>query len=151
MSDTDKNLCLMLALRGELQLDTPHATLQGLRNSAQFNTFELLCNELGRNSGYLAWADIGKESWRALCERGQLPRYSFEWSEGRLLLLHDVVLAPGMRPALREGLRRLFARRRAVVFIRRGALRIYARRQGRLRLVARRRLEAPAHPPSMQA
>lgn len=145
MSDIDKNLCALMALRGELQLDTPHATMQSLRNSAQFGTFEMLCNQLGRNCGYLAWADISKESWRALCERGQFPHYAYEWSEGRLLLLHDVVLAPGMRTVLRRELRRLFARRRAVVFIRRGTMRIYARRQGRLRLVAQRRLEAPAH------
>ncbi|MRV74359.1 hypothetical protein GJ700_21870 [Duganella sp. FT92W] len=148
MSQANDNLHAILAVRCELQLDTPHATLQALRNCAQSGTFDVLHNELGRANGYVAWADINKESWRALCERGRLPSYAFEWNEGRLLLLLDIALARAQRHALRTSLERLFATRRAVVFLRRGCVHIYARSQGRMRLVARRRFDAaaPAEP-----
>lgn len=150
MSLANDNLSALLAVRGELQLDTPHATLQALRNCAQFGTFEVLHNELGRNNGYVAWADINKESWRVLCQRGQPPSHMFEWNEGRLLLLLDIALARGQRHQLRASLERLFTGRRAVAFLRRGSVHIYARSGGRLRLVARRRFDA-ATPASTEA
>lgn len=141
MSQADDKLCAILAVRSQLQLDTPHATLQQLRNCAQFGTFEVLYDALGRARGYMAWADINKESWRALCERGQLPGYPFEWNEGRLLLLLDVVLAPGQRHALRVSLEGAFGARRAILFLRRGRVHMYARNKGRIRLVARRQFD----------
>lgn len=144
MSLEDANLRTLVEMRCNLQLDTPLATMQNLRNCARFSTFEVLHDDMGRTAGYLAWADINKESWRALCERAQPPRHVFEWKEGRLLLLLDVALAPGNRHQLRASLERLFAARRAVAFLRRGSLRIYARSGGRLRMVAQRRFDLAA-------
>lgn len=148
MSLANDNLSALLEVRGELQLDTPHVTLRNLRNCARHGTFEVLNDELGRANGYVAWADINKESWRSLCERGQPPSHVFEWNEGRLLLLLDIAVGRNHRHQLRASLERLFASRRAIAFLRRGSVHIYARRGGRLRLVARRRFGGAAPAPA---
>jgi hemolysin-activating ACP:hemolysin acyltransferase len=131
--DKKANLYALLSIRDEFELDTPHHILRQLRNCAAHGNYALLEDGVGRTTGYIAWANVCKESWLQFVETGKVPLYPYEWNEGRLVLITDIVLgSQSARLALRSKIAELFSRRRAMAFVRENSLCIYRRYNGKL-------------------
>lgn len=76
--------------------------------------------------GYVIWAYVNEETVERLYRYGKLPTYGYEWSEGVITLVLDVVyVSPGDRLS-RETLRSAFPRDiDRLAFFRRGRTHLY--------------------------
>lgn len=102
-------------------------TLRWLKNSAITGHCKILCNELGDRMGYIAWAEINRESLDQLYYTGKFPNYVYEWEEGKIRLILEISLEPANRRALIRELRQLLRSWRVFAYKRR-ELRVYVRR-----------------------
>jgi hemolysin-activating ACP:hemolysin acyltransferase len=138
MKIADTNLCELLRLRLRFQLGTDAETLYALGNSAWAQTFQILKDPLGRPVGYIAWANLNSESVQRLQQDFRLPKYVYEWNEGKIAVILDVIYNHESRFGLRALIRDLFPRSRLVVLWRRKHLSIYVRRHQRYSLASKK-------------
>lgn len=130
--DANTLLRNMLEARARNGLSTTPEQFGQLRNSAANAAAIILKNVLHRPIGYVAWACVNKESILRLSTLGKFPSYMYEWNEGGIFLLLDVVIdADSRRYGLSE-LKRILSTKRAVVFSRKKKCRLYLRRRGNL-------------------
>jgi hemolysin-activating ACP:hemolysin acyltransferase len=117
-----------LALRAANRLAISPALIELLRNSAQWNYLEILVDEVQRPIGYVSFARINKSSLERLARTGCIPKYDYEWNEGRIVLVLDVLIVAQARVAAIRQFRALLQRHRVVVAHRRAEpLKIYLR------------------------
>lgn len=104
-------------------------TLRWLKNSSisECNTF--IRNNIGQARGYIAWADISKETARRLLSAGAYPQYEYEWREGRILLILDIAFEPLVRAKAKSELRKLIKSRRVVIYYRNKRIKIISPRR----------------------
>lgn len=119
-------------LRALKRLDTPVPDLERLILAAQSGILDILWAEMGRPIGYIACANISKETLRLILRGGHAPKYPYEWNEGGILLIYEVVLLAEWNLFARRQLIEKIRRSRAVVFARRGRMRVYVRRRNRI-------------------
>lgn len=103
-------------------------TLRWLKNSALTGKAQILCNELGEKKGYIAWADVNRETLDQLFYTGKFPHYVYEWDEGKIRLVLEISIEPASRRAILRQLRRLLRSWRVVAYKRRD-LRVFVRRR----------------------
>ena len=94
----------MCELRSTAYIDTSAELLRLLTCSINSKKFKVLNCDLGKPIGYIAWADINEETLFRLKYLGQFPKYFYEWSEGDIRLIVDLVIVGGIK---RIGYRRL--------------------------------------------
>lgn len=92
MSKLMSEICSLRAKR--LLGASPHglSMLVGSVDSGQVKVFRTAG---GEPIGYLAWMSLTPESMRYVMDFRVYPPYSYEWSEGRLMMIFDVVISPG--------------------------------------------------------
>jgi hemolysin-activating ACP:hemolysin acyltransferase len=117
-------------LRLKAGLDTPVQRLQWLRHSAHFNAVHWFSNLAGRVNGYAVWAKVNRETLRRQQRTGQFPRYFYEWNEGQIMLLLDVVFIDGWHRHNQNQLRRFIKSHKAAAWFRREQLHLLIRKQG---------------------
>jgi hypothetical protein len=147
MTTYEQLLIEVLEFRAANRLDLPHRQFLALRNSALAGTLRIFRDALSRPIGYVAWAGVCRETAHRLLRRLEFAAYPYEWTEGNIRYVVDVVLLPKER---RTGLRQLkavFANSRALLIARREHVRLYTRRRGIWRL----RQEAEPHAPDNAA
>jgi hemolysin-activating ACP:hemolysin acyltransferase len=114
----DKLLCALMEVRLHALLVTTPEQFLLLKNSAQAGTAKLFSDHMGRPAGYVAWAEVNSETARIYLLHGLPPSYPYEWREGHLCVLLDLVIVPGMGKAARAQLRSWLRTRRALLFTR---------------------------------
>lgn len=82
-------------IRAEKGLDTSPNQLRVISNSIKSEYFKIWRNKDGAAIGYIAWAKINRESYCILQSKNQLPKYDYEWDEGQLTLVIDIVISTG--------------------------------------------------------
>lgn len=102
---------LMCDLRSYSDGDVSSQTLRWLKNSAKYECNIFLRNSIGQARGYIAWADVSKETARRLRASGIFPQYDYEWREGNILLILDVAFDPSIRADAKKVLRKLIRSR----------------------------------------
>lgn len=123
-SELPSSFSLMCALRSYAEEDVSTQTLRWLKNSAISECNMFLRNSIGQARGYIAWADISKETARRLQSAGTYPQYVYEWREGKILLILDIAFDPSIRAQAVSTLRDLIKSRRLVVYSYRNKLKI---------------------------
>jgi hemolysin-activating ACP:hemolysin acyltransferase len=129
-SEAEKSLIVdALELRGASGLGIAPDNYLALRNSAFAHTLKIFSDSLERSIGYISWANIDRASFDRVVRTGQLPKYPFEWAEGRICMVLDVHIAGiGKFEAIRQ-LRSFIRSNRAIVPVRTGKpLRLYLRK-----------------------
>lgn len=106
-------------------------TLRLLKKSILENKYAIYHDVNGVPRGYVAWADINLESLLRLVRAGNFPRYRYEWSEGNIRLIIDVLMhTRSVTPSLLSIMSELTAEAAMVAFVKRGRLRIYGKENG---------------------
>jgi hemolysin-activating ACP:hemolysin acyltransferase len=116
-----------LELRARFRMETPPESLLYLTRSARKGMLRILRDKLRRPVGYVAWAEVNKESLRRMQRVGLDMLAHYEWDEGHLVVIVDAAFAPGRARCLAQPLMAAFARRRVVVLARSHAFSLYAR------------------------
>jgi hemolysin-activating ACP:hemolysin acyltransferase len=145
---TNDVVAQLLSIRSSAGYATSAAAANILLCSAKRWQTTVLKDDFERPAGYIAWACINKESYLSVLRRGKHPRYHYEWDEGQIILLADVVLYRGALRFFLETLHECFSRKRLVMFVRKNAVSVYARRDGRFRLVRRERFSHQENVPA---
>lgn len=119
------DLIEMLTVRAEAGLETQPPLFRLLRNAAQAGSATLFRDHMHQVIGYAIWAKVSAETAARFVRTGMAPYYFYEWREGGIFLLLDVVI---YRHASRPGRRQLMAvlaEHRAVMVARRDRVRLY--------------------------
>ena len=120
-------------LRLKAGLDTPVQILQWLRHSAEYNAVYYFKNLAGRVNGYAIWAKVCRETLFRQKRTGQFPRYFYEWNEGQIVLLLDVVFIDGWNCHNSNQLRHFIKSHKAVAWYRKQHLNLLIRKQGAMK------------------
>ena len=141
MSRIENSFADLIEVRMRLCLDSPFSTLMNLKNSSLFQCYKIFKNDYERPSGYITWANVNKESFSRLSVCGGVPKYSYEWNEGNLVYLTEFLNSGRSNFSLRREFRLMFRKRRVVMFVRNGCVRIYVRKNSKFILQSRLDLE----------
>lgn len=68
-----------------------------LHHSAFAGTLEILVDRLARPIGYISWACVNKASAQRLLRYGKYPRYAYEWNEGVICMILDILIIGSAR------------------------------------------------------
>jgi len=134
MINWEKDFCDLLDIRAQYSISTSAETLVMLRNSVKNNLYYIFKNEFSRPIGYLAWARINKESFLELSRSTKMPVYEYEWDEGNIIVLTDVLHKSQSAFQLRGELVKIFHRARIVVLANYSHLSIYLLKRNRYTL-----------------
>lgn len=147
MTVQDVNFVKLLGARIQHGLDSPSILLGNLRDASAAVNHRILKTEVDRAVGYIAWGNVNKESMRILQRDFVLPKYSYEWNEGKLVLVADLLFGHQSRFTLRRLFDELFGTEPVVVFRKKDCVSAYIRLGGKFRLAHRTR-RAKAQPVS---
>jgi len=90
MDDLQLNFLQMISLRAAGGFDLGAALVRRLRLAAMAGTSRIIYDDLGRPEGYVTWARLNKEGFKAFVRTGACPRYYYELNEGHFFVLLDV-------------------------------------------------------------
>lgn len=124
----NQQLVSAISLRIEAGLGVNRQELIGLRYSAENTSINILTNDSGIELGYIAWASVNKETALQLLEYGTFPRYPYEWSEGRICLVVDVLFVPGKIIAAKKSLIEFLVKKRSIIFHRKNRTSLYIKK-----------------------
>jgi hemolysin-activating ACP:hemolysin acyltransferase len=88
---------IMCELRVSVGASTSAELLRLLTISIKTGKFRVFRCELGKPIGYMAWAEINEESLFRLKFFGKFPKYYYEWNEGDIRLIFDLVIVGGIK------------------------------------------------------
>lgn len=77
--------------------------------------------------GYIAWAEINRETLDQLFYTSKFPNYIYEWNEGKIRLILEISIEPSSSRAIVRQLRHLLRTWRVFAY-KRHDLRVYVRR-----------------------
>lgn len=112
-------------------LNTPPQLLGHLKSSAMDGRIKIFRSTTKVPIGYVAWANVNKYSFLMTTKTRQMPPYLYEWSEGRLMIVYDVVFAPQWNLIAKKALLKFLKKKRFVSFFRRGRLHLWVRSGGK--------------------
>lgn len=112
-------------------LNTHPQLLGYLKHSAMEGRIKIFRSPAKTPIGYVAWANVNKYSFLMTTKTRQMSPYLYEWSEGRLMIVYDIVFAPQWNLIARKALLRFLRKKRFVSFLRRGRLHLWVRSGGK--------------------
>ena len=125
---------LMCELRSSRPAIISTETLRHLKMSTLKSKYEIYNDINDSPRGYVAWADISFETLTRFLRTGNYPKYLYEWDEGRIRVLLDVfIIRQASDPPTPYLLKALVRDADFVVVVRRGKIKCYASRGGRIR------------------
>ncbi len=110
------------SLRARRMLNTSPQGLSMLVMSIESGNVEVFKTAGGEPIGYVAWMSLTSESMRYIEEFREFPPYPFEWSEGRLMMIFDVVVAPGWNKVVFDHMAKKLSEQKLVSYFKRGRL-----------------------------
>ncbi len=119
MSRAMAELC---SLRSRRMLNTSPQELSMLVTSVEGDRVNVFKTAGGEPIGYMAWMSLTPESVRYVKDYRALPPYSYEWSEGRLMMIFDVVVAPGWSKVVFDQMAQMLSGQKVVSYFKRGRL-----------------------------
>lgn len=128
-------LVRLLGLRARYNLDTPFGVYLELESAVRHGGVRILLDRHGRACGYVAFANLGKESFVRFRHHGKLPKDAWEWNEGHLLVIADCVWKNLKLAELLRQLREAVGRARVIGYRRGGIFKICARRNKIFRFI----------------
>ena len=142
MNKSNQSFCNLIDIHTTFGIEVTVRTLANLRAATLAGTFHVLKDPFYKNTGYVAWASVNKESFLSMRETGISPKYPYEWKEGGLAFVTDLLYRARSKLGLRKILLDLFKQRRVVAFCRKDVVSIYRRDGEKFRLVSKKRLKS---------
>ncbi len=114
-----------LALRIQAGESASWQELLAIRNAAENKTLTILLDDDGLEVGYIAWANINKETALKLLQSGAFPHYPYEWSEGNICLIDDIMFIPNKSKNAQKSLSLFLSKKRVIIFYRKHKTTLY--------------------------
>ena len=89
-----QDLGVLIQIRASMELITDPVTFMLLNNSVTKSCYCIFYTPLGMPTGYVIWAEVNEESAARLMRTGAYPFYHYEWDEGDIIMLLDIVIQP---------------------------------------------------------
>ena len=89
---SDEMFVAAMNLRVKCGLDTTSDELMVIKRSSLYKLFHFLYDIRGDPMGYICWAEISEDALWMMEASGNLPKYPYEWAEGEIVLITDVVM-----------------------------------------------------------
>lgn len=125
---------LMVELRASRPALISTETLRHLKMSTLKAKYEIFRDIDDAPRGYVAWADINIETLTRFLRTGSYPRYLYEWDEGRIRFVLDAFMLRGAGdPDTSTVFAPLIKGADFAIGLRRGQLKVYVFRHGRIR------------------
>jgi len=121
------------AIRAQSGLITESQLLTALTNSAWNENIKVFNSPFGTPIAYVAWASVNKESFQWMSKTRQMPPFPYEWNEGKLVIIYDIVFSPLWGKAARKELLRFLSEKRFIAYLKRGRLHVWTRGRQRPR------------------
>lgn len=137
MTEQEEVFLQFLKLRMVYRHDLPYSTLSVLKFAAQAGNHHFFYNAGGVMKDYIAWANVSKEAIWKLENEQMFPLHDYEWNEGRIILIADILFESMSKFALRRFLNLSFPRCRLIVFFRKKRISMYCRYNGKFKLAKR--------------
>jgi len=103
-------------IRSYAWLDTSRQLLNLIKSSVQSGHYKLLWDKHQRPLGYIVWAQVCRETYLRLHRRGTYPQYTYEWSEGKITLVLDVLINDVDRKNAMRQIRQLINSKRLIAY-----------------------------------
>ena len=89
-------------LRAERGLTSSPEDIRCLSNSIKYGYYSFLTNSDDEIIAYVTWAKVNRESYVAIKQRSSLPKYDYEWDEGTITLVLDILVKKGWESFLQK-------------------------------------------------
>lgn len=108
-------------------VDTPTILQQRLLQSCIDGRIRVIKSEQGNLLGYLAWANVTRETMNMLIAIQQLPLYPYEWNDGKLMLIYDIFINRYWQAEAHREIRQYITRRRFYSYFNNGRITLLLR------------------------
>lgn len=119
----------VMILRDICQLDSSHLFLRTLMSASKAETIQVFYSELGNPIGYVIYANIDKYTYLNVKEMGYTLKYPYEWNEGGICFIQDVLFLNGWKKESARQLRSFIKQRRLIVYKKKERIRALIRRK----------------------
>jgi hemolysin-activating ACP:hemolysin acyltransferase len=132
----DNNFLSLMKIRLKANVEINKKILGYTMNSTIYSGHHSFVDQFGHHNGYIIWANITRESVDKLLRTGAIPKFSYEWGEGRIKLLLDVVFVGGLTRHNHMQFRQFIKAQRAIVFIKKGCCKLFIRKNYKFKKTA---------------
>ena len=126
-----------ISLRVQSDLGLDWQEMRTLQRSSKVSGIKILTDSSGNKLGYVAWANVNKETAVQLLRHNIPPIYHYEWSEGKVCLLTDVLFLPGNRQAAQKSLTTFLVNKRAILFQRKNRVALLIRKMNKFKFFSK--------------
>lgn len=91
-------------------------------NSVSYHKYEIIRDINDRPIGYILWADINIESLQRLRKTRLFPAYCYEWDEGDITLILDILLLSNRNKTILQVVRHFTRDRKKVAYVKNSKL-----------------------------
>lgn len=138
--NSSDDFSLLLGIRSRTELNTSAEMLRWIQNSIIANTYKIFKDPFGVSNGYMIWANVNRETICRMSRIKLFPKYSYEWREGNIILILDLVFLDGWNQCNRRQLVKFIRHQRVFAFARRDKLSMFIRKKNRHRDIDIRQL-----------
>lgn len=131
MKEKKNTLIDALRIRCMRNMETSRDDLSALLVASEYGNIKVFYDEGNQLLGYIAWASMNKESLNLLKQSPYLPRYPYEFNEGKLMVIFDVVLNPIYSKKAKSVLVQYLKEQRFVAILKRNKLHAWIRAKGK--------------------
>jgi hypothetical protein len=115
-------LANVIEVRESAGASTSPQLLGALKNAASDGRIYICKSPVGTPVGYMAWANVTKETLIGVNATKAMPSYHYEWAEGKLMLIFDVMFLPQWSKISKNHLVYFLRSKKFFAFIKRGYL-----------------------------
>jgi len=122
-------------LRSAVPAHLTSETLRFLKNSVMKEKYNVVRDINDRPIGYIAWASVNIETLQRLNRTGIFPQYFYEWDEGDITLILDILLILQQKEITMKTLISDFVRQKnKIAYVKRDRLFFFSKSNDRFRL-----------------
>lgn len=93
-------------------------------------TIYLIIDKAGQPIGYVIYALISKDCLNLIRRNLTTPKYAYEWSEGKIVLIVDICFLPHRSVEASSRLRTYLKRFKLLCYVRKDTLKVFSRKAG---------------------
>ena len=126
----------VLKIRVDACLDTSSSHLQSVLIAAEHKTIRVFYSNDGDLLGYVAWVLVSKETFSVMKYAPYLPSYPYEFNEGRIIVVFDVVFKKTYSRQAKLMAMEFFRRYRFITYLKKGRLHCLSGIRGRFKKIS---------------
>jgi len=138
-----ENFAQLCNVRSTTNEATTPQTFTCLKIASKANTYKVFHDQFEQPIGYIIWANINKESLARIERSGVYPQYPFEWSEGNITLLIDIVINNVNKKNAKQQLKQFIKAQRILAYTKKNVGKMYFKKQGKLQLAGKKKFALP--------